>query len=158
MNTAIGSCLFRIWSARATLFLLGFIASASVLQTRGQCVPPQNNLVSWWQAEGNANDSVDGNHGTLANGAAFASGFVGQAFSFDGVNDSVNVGNGLGFQSTESFSISAWIKPSAFGGFRGIVTKVGGATSYYVLELSGAFPAIFSVLRRRRLLAVVGGD
>ena len=51
--------------------------------------PP--NLVSWWHAEGNANDSADGNNGTLQNGATFGTGRSGQAFSFDGVDDYVNV-------------------------------------------------------------------
>src|SRR5262249_27072353 len=41
---------------------------------------PVSGLVSAWQAEGNAADAVDGNTGTLQNGATFAPGRVGQAF------------------------------------------------------------------------------
>src|SRR5207245_1589335 len=33
-------------------------------------------LVSWWPGDGNANDVVDGNNGTLLNGAAFGAGEV----------------------------------------------------------------------------------
>src|SRR5205807_5003409 len=33
--------------------------------------------ISWWPAEGNANDIIDGNSGSLTNGAAFVGGVVG---------------------------------------------------------------------------------
>ena len=51
------------------------------------CTPAPSGLVSWWRAEGDARDFWDGNHGSLQNGATFAAGKVGQAFSFDGIND-----------------------------------------------------------------------
>ncbi len=54
-------------------------------------VTPPSGLVSWWPGDGHANDIVGGNHATLENGATFASGKVGQAFSLDGVDDFVNV-------------------------------------------------------------------
>ena len=44
-------------------------------------------LVAYWPADGDARDSVGGNHGTLRNGATFAPGIVGRAFRLDGVND-----------------------------------------------------------------------
>jgi len=39
-------------------------------------------LASWWRGEGDAKDSVGGNHGTLMGDATFAPGKAGQAFSF----------------------------------------------------------------------------
>ncbi len=51
------------------------------------CTPPPFNMVSWWDGEGDANDIIGTNHGTLMNGTTFATGKVGQAFSFDGVDD-----------------------------------------------------------------------
>jgi len=45
----------------------------------------QSGPVSWWQAENNAKDSVDSNHGTLV-GGGYMEGAVGQAFSLDGVD------------------------------------------------------------------------
>jgi uncharacterized delta-60 repeat protein len=44
-------------------------------------------LVSSWQGEGNALDSVGPNHGTMLNGATFGTGVFGQAFEFDGIDD-----------------------------------------------------------------------
>src|SRR5258708_6449702 len=55
------------------------------------CVSSAPGLVSWWQAEGNANDAVGGNPGVLFNGAGYTNGMVGQAFSLDGVNDHIQV-------------------------------------------------------------------
>jgi hypothetical protein len=73
-----------------------------------QCIPPPSGLVSWWPGDNSAIDIAGNNNGTLMNGATFAPGMVGQAFSFDGVDDYVNVGN-LSLPIT--FTIDAWIKP-----------------------------------------------
>jgi hypothetical protein len=78
------------------------------------CVPPPAGLVSWWPAEGNANDIVSGNNGTLQGGITYAAGEVGQAFSFNNTNAAVfvpasaslNVGTGSGF------TLEAWIQPA----------------------------------------------
>ena len=56
------------------------------------CLPPPVGLVNWWPATGSANDIVGTNHGTLRNGTTFATGVVGQAFSFDGANDFIQIG------------------------------------------------------------------
>jgi hypothetical protein len=58
------------------------------------CAPVPSGGVSWWRAEGNANDSIGPHHGTLlpaANPPTFVPGHVGQAFNFDGVNDHVSL-------------------------------------------------------------------
>ena len=49
------------------------------------------NLVGFWKMNGNANDSIGNKNGVLQNGTTFATGNVGQAFSFDGVDDRVDV-------------------------------------------------------------------
>jgi len=74
--------------------------------------PPDK--VSWWRAENNALDSVGGNDGTLRNGATFAAGEVGQAFSFDGINDDVFIpasGN-LDVGLSSGFTIEVWVNPN----------------------------------------------
>jgi hypothetical protein len=93
-------------------------------------VQPPSGLVSWWKAENNANDSQDSNHGTLKNGAMFAGGKVGQAFSLDGVNDFVEVPDSANLDITDVITIDAWIKTPGTGGkFAGIVGKMPGAGS-----------------------------
>src|SRR5262249_52033129 len=57
------------------------------------CVPPPSGMVSWWPGDGNANDIMGTNNGSLQNGATFASGKINSAFSFNGTNQFVNVGD-----------------------------------------------------------------
>ena len=47
------------------------------------CASPPAGLVAWWPGNGNADDIVGGNNGTLTNGAGFINGEVGQAFNFN---------------------------------------------------------------------------
>src|SRR3712207_7149562 len=53
--------------------------------------PPRSTLFPYTTLfrSNNAIDIQGGNNGTLQNGASFAPGLVGQAFSFDGVDDYV---------------------------------------------------------------------
>ena len=74
-------------------------------------IAPPAGMVSWWPGDGNASDIMDGNHGTLSGDATFAQGLVGQAFSFDGVEDFVFVpaSNSLNVASGSGITIDAWI-------------------------------------------------
>ena len=74
--------------------------------------PVPGEAVSWWNADNNANDLLDGNNGTLQNGATTAAGLVGQAFRLDGVDDYVRIPNApnLNFGSTGDFTVEAWVK------------------------------------------------
>ena len=80
----------------------------------GQCAPPPSGMVSWWPGEGNANDIQGGNNGTLQNGATFGNGFVGLAFSLDGVNDHVDIADAANLNPTTAVTLAAWVNPQAF--------------------------------------------
>jgi hypothetical protein len=75
---------------------------------------PISGLVSYWAANGNGNDSADGNTAFLQGGATFGPGISGQAFTFDGGNSyvsvpaSANLNVGLG----SGFTISTWVNPA----------------------------------------------
>ncbi len=90
------------------------------------CVAAPSGLVSWWPGEGNANDAVDSNNGTLFSGTTFMTGKVGQAFSFDGTNSAVVIAasSNLAFQS---LTIEGWILPLDLETPRPIV-EYGNAT------------------------------
>jgi hypothetical protein len=60
-----------------------------------------------------SNDAIGTNHGTLMNGATFATGKIGQAFSFDGINDYVALPNNS-LNLTGDFSVSTWVYLTAF--------------------------------------------
>jgi subtilisin-like proprotein convertase family protein len=70
------------------------------------------NIVSWWRAQNDATDSVDGNNGTLAGNVTYAAGEVGQAFVFDGDRDQINVSNPANLQ-LQNFTIEGWVKRSS---------------------------------------------
>src|SRR5262245_8352617 len=98
-------------SAIKILIALVFCTGAIHAQN---CAPTPPDLVGWWKGDGNATDAVGNNNGTLIGNAGFSSGIVGQAFSFDGIDDylsipssaSLNVGPGNGL------TIEGWIKPA----------------------------------------------
>ncbi len=72
---------------------------------------PSLNPVSWWKAEGNGLDSADGNDGMLESGLSFASGEVGQAFSFNGTNQYLLVADAPNLRFKNSMTAEAWIEP-----------------------------------------------
>jgi hypothetical protein len=76
------------------------------------CVSKPIGLIAWWPGDGNANDIAGSNHGTLQNGSGFATGLVGQSFSFDGVDDYVSVPDSQSLDSiTNAISVEGWINP-----------------------------------------------
>jgi Concanavalin A-like lectin/glucanases superfamily/Carboxypeptidase regulatory-like domain len=100
-----------------------------------------SSLVSLWQGEGNANDTRGANNGVFA-ANTYAPGKVGQAFSLNGSNDSVNMGS---VQSTQLFSLEAWVKPlSAVNDSINQELIVGdGVASIVVRKISGVDRPVF---------------
>jgi len=95
------------------------------------CTTPPTEMVSWWPGAGNANDIRGTNHGTLENGVTFTTGQVGQAFGFDGVDDSVllpaiNLGS--------AFTVEFWIYPTAAtGDYQHLVSNSWTSANYGAL-------------------------
>lgn len=55
------------------------------------CAPVPDGLVYWLRGESNAEDETGNHDGTLEGGTTFTTGMVGQAFSFDGIDDNVEI-------------------------------------------------------------------
>ena len=72
-------------------------------------VEPPSGFVGWWPGDGHADDIWSDNHGTLMNGATFAAGKVGQAFSLDGAGDYVQIPYDASFNLSD-FTLQAWVK------------------------------------------------
>jgi sugar lactone lactonase YvrE len=72
-------------------------------------VAAPSGLVSWWTANNTAADAMGLNNASLT-GVSYATGEVGQAFSFDGADDSANVADSSSLAFTQSFTIEGWIK------------------------------------------------
>src|SRR5437868_6698781 len=89
------------------------------------CATPPSGMISWWPAEGDANDIQDGNDGTFNGTPAYSSGKVGQAFSFDGnTADYVFVPHNTNLDLTQ-FTVDAWVYPTASpdGGYGTVIDK-----------------------------------
>ncbi len=90
------------------------------------CASITNGLVSWWTAEGNLGDLAGTNVLTLVNGTGYTAGEVGQAFSFNGVNQyaqaAANSAWGFG---TNDFTIELWVKLAANGTYALLADDAG---------------------------------
>ncbi|HXU35479.1 MAG TPA: LamG-like jellyroll fold domain-containing protein, partial [Blastocatellia bacterium] len=73
------------------------------------CTTPPAGMISWYPADGNANDIAGTNNGTLTNGATFAAGKVNQAFDFDGSDDYVALAPST-FDGLTDLTVDAWVK------------------------------------------------
>ena len=102
---------YRVLNITQHILQMGLFCALLLSSARAQatCLPPPSGLVSWWPGDGNANDIISGNNGTLTNGAAFSTGQVGQAFSFTNNHAGVVVGNPANLQLT-SFTIECWFR------------------------------------------------
>lgn len=74
-------------------------------------------MAAYYPFNGNANDeSGNGNHGA-AFGASLTtdrSGNADSTYSFDGVNDYIDIGKDASLKMTDGLSISAWINIATF--------------------------------------------
>ena len=80
-----------------------------VIVEQNGCLPPPPGLLSWWPANGNANDVIGTNNGTLEGGASFAQGEVGEAYSLNGTGAFVQTPYSPQWAfGTNSFTIELW--------------------------------------------------
>jgi hypothetical protein len=107
---------------------VGEIAAIYQAGSLGKCASPSNpppppppvtctnlpvGIISWWQADGSAQDAVASNHGTPTSGTPISSvGFSGQAFQFNGQGDKIELNDPPSLRLTNAFTIEAWILAS----------------------------------------------
>jgi hypothetical protein len=101
-------------------------------------VAAPSGLVSWWTANGTAADAMGLNNATLT-GVTYATGEVGQAFNFDGVDDWAALGDPSSLAFTASFTIEGWIKVNA------IESNRSGEILFRGDDRGGLDPYAFSV-------------
>jgi hypothetical protein len=112
----------KVMLLRKVLLIIVFVLSLNIVSAQ-VCTPPPSGMVAWWPGDGNADDMVGSNDGTLFNGATFAAGFVWQAFSLDGVNDYVEfpASPDIDMFGKTTFTADAWVNVNSldafFGGF-----------------------------------------
>lgn len=107
----------------------GIYNAGSAGKCTESCVTPPGGLTAWYKAEGNAGDQFNQHNGTLVNGTTFTSGVVGRAFSFDGMDDFIQVPHSPALSSTTG-TWDFWVKTTQTGvGWAGIMSKADAAGS-----------------------------
>src|SRR5579864_1791147 len=109
----------------AFIFLSGFFAlsiTTSLTQEPVACSPVPSGLVSWWPGDGKPIDIQGSNNGTLQGGATFILGRVGQAFSFDGLDDYVEVPHSDSLNLTSGLTLETWFELRS-AGFASLFSK-----------------------------------
>jgi hypothetical protein len=107
------------------------------------CFESPAGLVSWWPGDGNAEDIQGTNDGMLINGASFAGGKVGQAFSFDGTNRVVASTAALPIFNSDR-TMALWVKADAFLEGEAFFAGYGRFKSYsQAYELGAAGSTLF---------------
>ena len=108
----------------------GFRPNNRLFSGGGGANPLWNGLVAYYTADNTPNDATgNGYNGTLTNGATYATGKINSGFSFDGVNDYVNIATSFGqsFSAPASaHSYSAWIYPTSVTGYNFIINNGTG--------------------------------
>ncbi len=76
--------------------------------------PTSGNLVAQYEFEGNTSDSSgNGLHGTAMGNPTFVAGKVGQAISFDGFNNFVEITGYKGILGSNAVTVTAWISTTS---------------------------------------------
>jgi RHS repeat-associated protein len=132
--SASGTYVLRLTASDSEL-----TSSADVTVSVAQsCVAPPPGMVSWWAGEQSAEDLVDGNHGELMGGTTFASGLVGKAFRFDGINGYVKVPRAPNLDMGSAVTLDFWMKADPGNPMdrccQGLVN-----TDFYDVEISGGY-------------------
>ena len=92
-------------------------------------------LISWWNADTNTLD-VTGLNPASSSGQTYAPGRFGQAFHFDGINQSVVAPGSASLDQWTQFTLEAWMKldktEDVAGGApgRAVINRVGNATDH----------------------------
>lgn len=113
---------------------------------------PTNGLMAAWLFNGNANDeSGNGNNGFVL-GATLSPdrhGNAESAYSFDGVDDLINIGSNVKPQFP--FTVSAWVKSNALG-------TVGGIFRNDIWDPTGFYHGIYVVISFEEGIAIGQGS
>jgi hypothetical protein len=132
------------------LLVFGFTADCAYGQS-SNCATPPNGLIAWWSADGTP-AAIVGPAGTMQNGAGFAPGKVGQAFSLDGTDQYVATTLDVQPSALPETTWEAWVFPTRVnwgsrqqilsddsGGYGRSVLIEGGTTNFGVFTGGGVW-------------------
>ncbi|MGC6429418.1 MAG: LamG-like jellyroll fold domain-containing protein [Jejuia sp.] len=142
----VGETAIREYSANTLNVSEGFIGALQLNnQTQNlNCITPPNNLIAFWKAEDNTNDSAGNNNGT-GNGVVYGTGVVNKSFSFDGVNDVVVVPHSTDLDITGNITVEFWALQTVFNTENTVLCKGSeDAENAYSIRFTGqTFECVF---------------
>ena len=80
-----------------------------------QCLSSPSGLISWWPGEGNAFDLAGTNNGTNVNNVTYSAGKTGQAFTFAGNNNYIQISDSTNLRPP-SVTLACWFNSSNTSG------------------------------------------
>lgn len=104
-----------------------FLINPYILQASGN--PLWDGLLAYYTADNTPNDALGNYNGTLVNGATYGTGIINNGFSFDGVNDKVDISNFTNLQGGDPFSISLWYYDTKGSGNRTFIAQQESGTN-----------------------------
>lgn len=98
---------------RLSILFMTLACNAFIPKPSGEvsdCIKPPLGLVSWWRGEGNTTDTAGHYDGMFISNSVFASGKVGQAFSFNGIDNLVVVPDSDEWTpGVKDFTLDMWV-------------------------------------------------
>ena len=107
---------------KATLSILSALCLILLFSSQAKA-----DLVAHWTGDNTAIDATGNGHDGTINGAGFGAGQFGQAFVFDGFNDSVIVDADPSLEPTSEISISLWVQAPTENRLRNLIDSTHGA-------------------------------
>jgi hypothetical protein len=108
--------------------------TANFLNNGSGCAPAPSGLVSWWPGAGDGKDIFGTNDCIVTNGATFAPGEVGQAFSRDGTNALIIANYTSNLLFPTQLSIETWVRPNAVTNTQQIFLLLDQLGAFVLLE------------------------
>jgi peptidoglycan hydrolase-like protein with peptidoglycan-binding domain len=109
-------------------FLFPLLALMTLAVPRFVSADITTGLVGHWTFDNTENDSAGSNHGTLVGGPTYTTGNIGQALTFDGVDDHVTVPDHASLDGMSALTVAMWVQDSTTpGSQRSFLEKVSGA-------------------------------
>lgn len=102
--------------------------------------PGKAALIAYYTFEGNANDVTGNGHNGTVNGATLTgAGFTGQAYAFDGTDDSISIPLDINPSAIPQLTMGAWVNADVASSLRGIISHDdGGFDRSLVLDVRAA--------------------
>jgi len=90
--------------------------------------------IAWWRFEGNVNDEIGDNHGSVDVGSvSYIDGKIGNAIEFNGVSGRINIVNNEAIDVHDEISIVAWVNPDSDDTYGRIINKGFAQTGSWLL-------------------------